>query len=81
MVDVNVKEETLWPNSSQNVVFEALKNSRVSFVILLIIVVGIYIGMFFLLEKNQNKILFLTKISGGRKQNKIIFRVLRFITT
>jgi hypothetical protein len=54
MVDVNVKEETLWPNSSQNVVFEALKNSRVSFVILLIIVVGIYIGMFFLLEKNQN---------------------------
>ena len=53
-MDVNVDEDSLIPNSSQSVLFNALKNTRVSFVLLLVIVIGIYIGMFFILDGNQS---------------------------
>jgi hypothetical protein len=53
-MDVNVQKQTYIPDSNENVLFEALKGTRVSFVVLLIVVVGIYIGIFFLLDGNNN---------------------------
>lgn len=53
-MDVNVQNQTYIPDSNENILFEALKGTRVSFVVLLIIVVGIYIGIFFLLDGNKS---------------------------
>ena len=54
-MDVKVDEDTLIPNSSHSVLFNALKNSRVSFILLLVVIIGIYIGMFFILDNNQGE--------------------------
>ena len=53
-MDVKIQEQTLLPGASQNVLMNALKNTRVSFVLLLIIIIGIYIGIFFLVGNNNN---------------------------
>ncbi len=53
-MDVRIQEQTHLPGASQNVLMNALKNTRVSFVLLLIIIIGIYIGIFFLVGNNNN---------------------------
>ena len=53
-MDVQIQEQTLLPGASQNILMNALKNTRVSFVLLLIIIIGIYIGIFFLVGNNNN---------------------------
>ena len=47
--NVSVNEASYIPNTSENLIYEALKNTKVSFVILLFIVIAIYVGIFFLL--------------------------------
>ena len=47
-MDVNVDKNSYIPDSQENVVFNALKNTNVSFVLILLIIIAIYIGIFFL---------------------------------
>ena len=55
-LNVSVSEGAYIPNTSENLIYEALKNTKVSFVLLLLIVIAIYIGIFFLLgnESSEN---------------------------
>ena len=48
-MDVGVNEPSYIPNTRENIMFRLLRNTKVSFVVLLIIVVAIYIGIFLLL--------------------------------
>lgn len=52
---VNVQDNSYIPGSQENVLFNALKYTKVSFVILLLIVVAIYVGIFFLLGNGNNE--------------------------
>ena len=47
-MDINVDKNSYIPDSQENVVFNALKNTNVSFVLILLIIIAIYIGIFFL---------------------------------
>lgn len=46
---VNVNDPSYVPNTQENVMLRLLRNTKVSFVVLLIIVVAIYVGIFLLL--------------------------------
>ena len=48
-MNVGVNEPSYIPNTRENIMFRLLRNTKVSFVVLLIIVVAIYIGIFLLL--------------------------------
>ena len=54
-MEVNVENETYIPNSDENLIISALKNMKISFVLLLVIIICIYIGLFMLLDtSNEN---------------------------
>ena len=52
-MEVNVENESYIPNSDENIIISALKNMKVSFVLLLIIIICIYIGLFMLLDNSN----------------------------
>lgn len=47
-LDVNVDQVSYIPNTEENLMYKALKDTKVSFVLLLLIVIAIYVGIFFL---------------------------------
>ena len=47
-LDVNVDQVSYIPNTEDNLMYKALKDTKVSFVLLLLIVIAIYVGIFFL---------------------------------
>lgn len=51
---VNVQDYSYIPDSQDNVILNALKYTKVSFVVLLLIVIGIYVGIFFLLGNGND---------------------------
>ena len=57
-MDINVDNNSYIPDSKENMVFNALKNTKVSFVLILLIIIAIYIGIFFLIgsvaQENSN---------------------------
>lgn len=53
-MDIGVEEETYFPRRSENILFRALRDTKISFVFLLFIVIAIYIGIFFLLDTNND---------------------------
>ena len=57
-MDINVDNNSYIPDSQENIIFNALKNTKVSFVIILLIIIAIYIGIFFLVgnmaQENSN---------------------------
>lgn len=52
-INVDVSKPSYIPNTRNNIMFEMLKNTKVSFVVLLIIVIAIYIGIFLLLGNDS----------------------------
>ena len=57
-MDINVDNNSYIPDSQENIIFNTLKNTKVSFVIILLIIIAIYIGIFFLIgnmaQENSN---------------------------
>ena len=55
-MEVNIDKQTILPNTDNttNVVLNILKDTKVSFVVLLCIIISIYIGMFFLLDDKSS---------------------------
>ena len=55
-MDVNIDEQTIIPttDNTNNLLVNVLKDTKVSFVVLLCIVIGIYVGMFFILDNNSS---------------------------
>ena len=57
-MDINVDNNSYIPDSKENMVFNALKNTKFSFVLILLIIIAIYIGIFFLIgsvaQENSN---------------------------
>lgn len=57
-MDINVDNSSYIPNSEENIVYNSLKNTKVSFIVILCIIIAIYIGIFFLVgsvsETNNN---------------------------
>lgn len=54
-MDIDVQQDTYIPNTSENLIYRALKNTKVSFILLLVIVVAIYICIFFLLGNTSSE--------------------------
>ena len=54
-MDIDVQQDTYIPNTSENLIYRALKNTKVSFVLLLMIVIAIYICIFFLLGNTSSE--------------------------
>ena len=52
---VSVQDYSYIPGTQDNVLFNALKYTKVSFVVLLLIVIAIYVGIFFLLGNGNNE--------------------------
>ena len=52
MSEIDVDKQLYIPNSTENVLFNVFKDTKVSFVLLLIFVVVIYIGIFMLTSSN-----------------------------
>lgn len=52
-MEVNVEENSYIPNNQNNILNQVLKDTKVSFVLLLIVIVAIYIGIFFLVGNSQ----------------------------
>jgi len=53
-MDVNVDSDIYIPDSEEHFLFNALKDIKVSFVALLIIIIGIYVGIFMLLGNGSS---------------------------
>ena len=54
-MDIDVQQDTYIPNTSENLIYRALKNTKVSFVLLLVVVIAIYICIFFLLGNTSSE--------------------------
>ena len=48
-MNIDVQQDTYIPNTNENILYKLLKDTKVSFVLLLLIVIAIYLCIFFLL--------------------------------
>ena len=72
MPDVDVNSESLIPNSYEYYLVNIFKNTKVSFIILLIVVISIYVAIFMLVGNNSDN----SSTSGTGKN--IIVAILEF---
>lgn len=54
-MEVSVEENSYIPNTQNNILTNALKDTKVSFVVLLIVIILIYIGIFFMIGNNKSE--------------------------
>ena len=73
MPDVDVNSESLIPNSYEYYLVNIFKNTKVSFIILLIVVISIYVAIFMLVGNNSDN----SSITGTSKN--IIVAILELV--
>lgn len=73
MPDVDVNSESLIPNSYEYYLVKIFKNTKVSFIILLIVVISVYVAIFMLVGNNSND----NSVSGTGKN--IIIAILELV--